>query len=85
LHRTPATFLTAQGSTQNIADYFLTAFADAYLAEMRDFVESILKDRQPRVSGEDGLRALAIAAAAENSYLQAKAVKVSLGSSTAAS
>ncbi len=85
INRTPATFLTAHGSTQDIADYFLTAFADAYLAEMQDFVESILKNRQPRVSGEDGLRALAIAAAAENSYLQAKAMKVSLGSSTAAS
>jgi scyllo-inositol 2-dehydrogenase (NAD+) len=85
LHRTPATFLTAQGSTQDIADYFLTAFADSYLAEIRDFVDSILKHRQPRVTGEDGLKALAIAAAAENSHLQAKAVKVSLGSSTAPS
>jgi scyllo-inositol 2-dehydrogenase (NAD+) len=85
LNRTPATFLTAQGSTQDIADYFLTAFADAYLAEMQDFVESVLQDRQPRVSGEDGLKALAIAAAAENSYLQAKAMKVSPGNSAAAS
>jgi scyllo-inositol 2-dehydrogenase (NAD+) len=85
LNRTPATFLTAQGNTRDIAEYFLTAFADAYLAEMLDFVESILQDRQPRVNGEDGLKALAIAAAAENSYLQAKAMKVSPGNSAAAS
>jgi myo-inositol 2-dehydrogenase/D-chiro-inositol 1-dehydrogenase len=81
----PATLLTAQGSTQPIADYFLTTFADAYLAEMQDFVECILKDRPPRVSGEDGLRALAIAVAAENSHLQEKAMKVSLGTSAASS
>jgi predicted dehydrogenase len=85
LHRTPAIFLTTQGSTQAIADHFLTTFADAYVAEIQDFVDSILQDRPPRVSGEDGLKALAIAVAAENSHLQAKATKVSVGSSTAAS
>src|SRR5450432_1926736 len=72
LHRTPATLLTVHGSTQPVADYFLTTFADAYLAEIRDFVDSILKDRPLRVSGEDGLKALAIAVAAENSHLQSK-------------
>jgi inositol 2-dehydrogenase len=85
LNRTPATLLTAHGSVQTVADYFLTTFADAYVAEVNDFVECILNDRPLRVSGEDGLRALAIAVAAENSYVQGKAMKVSLGSSTAAS
>jgi predicted dehydrogenase len=80
LHQTPATFLTTHGSTQPLADHFLTTFADAYLAEIRDFVDMILKDRQPRVSGEDGLKALAIAVAAENSHLQAQTTKVSVGS-----
>jgi len=84
LNRTPATLLTAHGSTQPVADYFLTTFADAYLAEIQDFVESILEDRPPRVGGEDGLRALAIAVAAENSHLQAKPTKVSLGVSAVA-
>ena len=84
LNRTPATFLTAQGSTQPVADHFLTTFADAYLAEIRDFVETILQDRPPRVSGEDGLKALAIAVAAENSYLQAMPTKVLLGASAVA-
>jgi predicted dehydrogenase len=79
LNRTPALFLTAHGSTQANADHFLTTFADAYLAELQDFVESVLQDRPPRVGGEDGLKALAIAVAAEASHLQAKAMKVSLG------
>ena len=81
LNRIPATFLTAQGSTQAIADHFLTTFADAYLAEIQDFVERILQDRPLRVSGEDGLRALAISVAAENSHLHATASKVELGRS----
>ncbi len=78
LQQTPATFLTADGGTRTLADHFLTRFADAYLAEVRDFVQSILQDRPPRVSGEDGLKALAIAVAAENSHRESKPVKVAL-------
>ena len=78
LTRTPATVLTVNGSTRNIPDHFLTSFADAYLEEIRDFVDCMLEDRQPRVSGEDGLKALAIAVAAEKSHLDAKPTKVSL-------
>jgi inositol 2-dehydrogenase len=78
LHRTPATFLSSQGSAKTTADHFLSTFADAYLLEMRDFVESILKDRPVRVTGDDGLKALAVAVASENSHRQGKPAKVSL-------
>jgi len=85
LQQTPAIFLSANGSTQNLADHFLTRFADAYLIEMRDFVHNILHDKPLRVSGEDGARALAIAVSAETSYLQAKPVKVPLECSVTSS
>ncbi len=70
LDKMPATFLTAGGGAQVLADHFLSRFADAYLAEVRDFTHNMLHDRSPSVTGEDGLRALAIAVAAENSHLQ---------------
>jgi predicted dehydrogenase len=76
LRQTPATFLTASGGTAILADHFLTRFADAYLAELRDFVDNILHDRPPRITGEDGLKALAIAVAAEHSYLKSAPAKV---------
>jgi predicted dehydrogenase len=76
-HQTPATFLTANGGTQILADHFLTRFADAYVSEVRDFVQNTLNDRPPRVSGEDGLKALAIAVAAEKSHLKSEPVQVS--------
>ena len=76
LHQTPATFLTTHGSKRPLPDHFLSKFVDAYLAEIRDFVDAMLNDRPPRISGEDGLKALAIAVAAENSHLQGKATKV---------
>jgi predicted dehydrogenase len=76
--RLPATFLTANGSVGMLADHFLSTFADAYLAEVRDFVDMALSDRQPRVTGADGLKALAIAVAAETSHRDGKPVKVDL-------
>jgi predicted dehydrogenase len=76
LQQAPATFLRAEGGVQILADHFLPRFQDAYLAEVRDFVQNILSDRPLRVSGDDGMKALAIAVAAEKSYLQKTAVEV---------
>ncbi len=76
LEQTSVTFLTTAGGTQPLADHFLARFEDAYVAEIRDFVQSMLQDRAPRVSGEDGLRALEIAVAAEKSYHQSKPCSV---------
>jgi predicted dehydrogenase len=76
LERMPAVFLTARGGERTLADHFLVTFAEAYLAEVRDFVDNILHDKPLRVSGEEGLKALAIAVAAENSHKQSKPVAV---------
>ncbi len=78
LDQIPAVFLTAQGGQHVLADHFLWRFRDAYLEEVRDFVNTILSDRAPRVSGDDGLKALAIAVAAEKSHQQSKPVTVTL-------
>jgi scyllo-inositol 2-dehydrogenase (NAD+) len=77
LHHTPVTFLTNESRTQPVANHFLTTFASAYVAEIQDFVEMILSNRPPRVTLEDGLKALAVAVAAEESHLQAKPRRVS--------
>ncbi|HXM99562.1 MAG TPA: Gfo/Idh/MocA family oxidoreductase [Candidatus Dormibacteraeota bacterium] len=77
LQQMPATFLSTQGSNQILADHFLTRFSDAYVAEVRDFVRTMLTDDAPRVTGEDGLKALEIAVAAENSHLNSRPYRVS--------
>ena len=53
------------------------ASASAYIAEIQDFVDMILNYRTPRVTAEAGLKALALAVAAEESHLQAKPMRVS--------
>jgi len=76
LEKTPATFLSAAGGASILADHFLSRFADAYLGEVRDFVDNMLHDRAPRVTGDDGMRALEIAIAAEESHAQGTPRKV---------
>jgi len=80
----PAVFLTERGADRNLADHFLSRFADAYLAEVRDFVHNILHDRPLGATGEDGLKSLAITVAAEHSYLQGKSIEVALAGAQAA-
>jgi predicted dehydrogenase len=72
LQKTPATFLSTHGSNEILADHFLSRFADAYVAEVKDFVHTMLVGGAPRVTGQDGLRALEIAVAAEKSHLQGR-------------
>lgn len=83
LQQVPMAFLSADGQLQQLCDHFLTRYADAYLAEVRDWVDTILADRPPRVTGEDGLRALAIAAAAERSHIEQRACAVAVHSAEA--
>jgi scyllo-inositol 2-dehydrogenase (NAD+) len=68
LRQNSATFLMPSHGSYELEDHFLSRFRDAYLAEVIDFVDMILSDRTPKVTGEDGLRAVEIAAAAEKSY-----------------
>src|SRR6516165_4128670 len=78
IEQTPAVYLSVNGSSQTLADHFLSRFADAYLSELRDFVKNLLEDRPLRISGEDGLKALATAVAAETSHKQKRPVKVTV-------
>jgi len=83
IEKTPAVFLNSHGSSHILVDHFLSRFADAYLAEVRDFIDALLHDKPVRVTGDDGLKALATAVAAENSHKQGKPVKVTLERSAA--
>jgi predicted dehydrogenase len=55
---------------------FLERYADAYLAEMRDFVAATRERRPPAVTGADGRMALAIALAAGRAAAAAREVMV---------
>lgn len=83
LRHTPKLVLTRGGVTHDVVDHFLVRFADAYLIEMRDFVQMVRKGTAPYVTGEDGRKALAIALAALRSYRESRPVALSGGASSA--
>jgi myo-inositol 2-dehydrogenase/D-chiro-inositol 1-dehydrogenase len=61
------TVLRAGERRDDLYPGFLERYADAYVAELRDFVDGVFDRRPPAVTGDDGRRALAIAFAAVRS------------------
>jgi len=57
--------LLSGGDRRDLFPGFLERFADAYLLELRDFLEGVPERRAPRATGDDGRRALAIALACD--------------------
>ena len=53
---------------------FLERYADAYVAELRDFVVGVRDRRPAAITGDDGRRALAIALAAERAATRVESV-----------
>ncbi len=76
LRQTPQLVLTEAGASHDVVDHYLVRFADAYQNQLQDFVETILADRPPRVTGHDGRQALAVALAAERSYRESRPVSL---------
>ena len=74
---TPVTHLTAAGVTTDHVHFFLDRFDQAYVDEIRDFVDAIVQGRPASVTGADGRAALALAYAAEASVRERRPVAVS--------
>lgn len=68
----------AQGFTRPpLHDFFMTRYTEAYAAEIARFIAAIVEGKPASPSGEDGLRALALADAALLSVKEGRAVKLS--------
>ncbi len=79
LQQTAQLVLTGTGVTYDVVDHWLARFADAYLNELRDFVQTILAGGSTRVTGQDGRRALEVALAADRSYRECHPVALGAG------
>jgi scyllo-inositol 2-dehydrogenase (NAD+) len=85
LQQTAELVLTGTGISHDAVDHWLSRFADAYLNELREFVQAIVAGERVRPTGDDGRRALAVALAAEQSYRELRPVTlVSSASSSSA-
>lgn len=56
--------------------FFLERYMDSYAAEMKEFVDAILNDTPPPVTGLDGRQPVVIGLAAQKSYLEARPVRL---------
>ena len=63
-------------SREPYLDFFLTRYADAYAAELNQFISLVKEGGKPTPSIEDGAQALLLAEAAEKSAREQRPVKV---------
>ena len=77
IRQTQLRIMTQSGIAHDAVTHWLDRFEDAYLLELRDFVATMLSDRQPKVTGKDGRAALAISLAAERSYREKRPIRLS--------
>ncbi len=73
----PAQVLRAEGVARTMPRHWLERFGEAYELEMSDWVDRMATDRPPAVSGEDGVRSVALAVAADQSRESGRAVEIS--------
>jgi len=57
--------------------FFLERYMESYIAEMKEFVQSIREDTSPPVTGIDGRIPFVIGMAAKKSYLEHSPVRLS--------
>ena len=68
------TYMNADGVTVKCAEWFFEYWEPTFLAEMQDFVDCIIEDRQPLVSLDDGYKAVEWAYAATEAVKNQKIV-----------
>jgi len=57
--------------------FFLERYNNAFISEVRTFVEAVLQNKEPPVTGKDGLMSVYIAMAADKSLREGRPVKLS--------
>lgn len=72
----PLQVLTQSASRHDAVNHYLVRFADAYVNEMRDFVDTILAGGSPKITGHDARQAVAVVLAAVRSVRESRPVKL---------
>ena len=72
----PILVMTKNGITHDVVPHFMQRFENAYLAQIQNFVENVLKGAEPSISGADGVAALQISLSATESLHQNRIVTV---------
>ena len=68
LKETPLTVMTKEGVTHDVVPHFMERFGDAYLTQIKDFVDNVLQEKEPSITAADAISALIVSIAATRSY-----------------
>ena len=79
LRETPILVMTKQGITHDTVPYFTERFEQAYITQLQDFVDNVLRGKPPGVTCADGVAALQASAAATVSFKENRPVKIQNG------
>jgi predicted dehydrogenase len=74
--QTPIVTLTKEGVAHDAVPYFMERFENAYLAQIRNFVEHLQKGLPPSITGADAMAALRISVAANLSLREQRPVEI---------
>ncbi|HAF14392.1 MAG TPA: inositol 2-dehydrogenase [Blastocatellia bacterium] len=76
LRETPILVMTKEGICHDTVPYFTERFEQAYITQLQDFVENVLRSKPPAVSCADGVAALQASAAATLSFNENRPVRI---------
>ena len=72
--QTPLLILTKEGITHDAVPYFMERFEGAYLTQIQNFVDTLLRGGEPAVSGSDAVEAIRVSTAATISCREQRVV-----------
>jgi len=76
-HRqTPILVMTQSGITHDVVPHFMERFENAYLVQIRDFVDRVLNGQQPSITGRDAIASLRISLAAMRSLNEGQPIEI---------
>lgn len=76
LRETPLTVLTKEGVTHDVVPHFMERFGEAYLSQIINFVDNVLREKEPAITAADAVMALHVSLAATRSYKEQKPVQL---------
>jgi len=76
LRETPLLVMTKEGIKHDVVPHFMERFGDAYLAQIQNFVNNVIEDKEPHITINDGIAALQISIAATKSFKENRPIKV---------
>ena len=68
--------LTKNGVTHDVVPHFMERFGEAYLAQIQDFTNNVLKDKEPTITAKDDVAALKVCLAATKSLHENYPIKL---------